>query len=334
MIDGETLLVNLRNELAQTFEALEWPAEPRGLYAPVRYAFAAPGKQIRPLLSLLGAGMVHGDHQPAYPIAQAVEVLHTFTLVHDDIMDQAEKRRGQPSVYFKWDESTAILAGDVIFARSMQCVLPYGSSEYSEINKQDFQRIQSILLQGITEICEGQAMDMAFAEEDTVPLASYLDMINKKTAALLAISLELGGLSVGAAPQQAEALAQIGREAGLAFQIQDDLLDIQADSKTSGKMRGGDLKEGKMSYLNIEALKRAESKDKEWLQSALGNRNMSESDIQQAYELFESLGVVSDAECYIKKHYQQAMQALDTFENNAYKQALKQLLDHLITRSH
>jgi geranylgeranyl diphosphate synthase type II len=334
MTDGEQLLAKLKNVLAQTFEDLEWPADPRGLYAPARYAFAVPGKQIRPLLSLFAAGMVSNEYKRAIPAARSVEVLHTFTLVHDDIMDQAEKRRGQSSVYHKWDTSTAILSGDVIFAKAMQCLLPYGSDEFSEIDKSRYQKMQSLFLDGITEICEGQAMDMAFSDQEEVTLSDYLQMIDKKTAALLSISLELGGLAAGANESETKFLAIIGREAGLAFQIQDDLLDIKADSSTSGKVRGGDLREGKMTYLIIEALKRAEAKDKEWLKSALGNRTLSEADVQKAFDLFEALHIVEDVEAEIRSHYKNALTALDSFEDSLYKSGLNHLLDHLITRSY
>jgi geranylgeranyl diphosphate synthase type II len=327
------LIQDLRTEVSEAISAISWPQTPSNLYDPARYSFSTPGKQIRPLLSLLGAGLVADRHLPALPAAQAVEVLHTFTLVHDDIMDQADKRRGALSVFKRWDTSTAILSGDVIFARAMQLLLPYGSSEYPELSKEHYVAMQNYFLNGITEICEGQALDMAFAEREVVQLSEYLDMIDKKTAALLSVSLVLGGMSVNATSTEIEALEQIGQKAGLAFQIQDDLLDIQADSQTSGKVRGGDIREGKMTFLSILALQRAEPKDKEILTASLGNREATDQDIQEIFELMQKYHVISDAQKSIENEYQDAIQVINQFNNTSYQEALTDLLDHLITRS-
>jgi geranylgeranyl diphosphate synthase type II len=332
-ITTDKTLTDLQTTVSKAIESLDWPVQPKELYNPARHAFSIPGKQIRPLLSLLGAGLAREKPNQALPVGKAVEVLHTFTLVHDDIMDQADQRRGQASVHAQWDTATAILSGDVIFARALQLLLPYGTDQFAHVDKKGFYRIQQRFLDGITEICEGQAMDMAFAHQESVELDDYLSMINKKTAALLAISLELGGRAVDADNHELHALETIGRKAGLAFQIQDDLLDIQADSNTSGKIRGGDLREGKKTYLTILGLQRSTGKDKDFLSAALGNRDLSEKDVQKAYHILNDLNIISDAEQAIQEYYQQAFSALNIFPDSHYKKALKDLLNHLITRS-
>jgi len=200
------------------------PAAPETLYEPQRYMLSSSGKRIRPILVLMGCGLCGKSVERALPAALAVELVHNFTLMHDDIMDQAESRRGLQSVHIKWDTATAILAGDGMFVQALQQLQHVPDTV-------DFKAIQKEFLSGINRVCEGQAMDMEFEERDDVTTGEYINMIAGKTAALISASLKMGGMAAEASGENVEQLEIIGHSLGLAFQVQDDLLIPKSSAK-------------------------------------------------------------------------------------------------------
>ena len=221
-------------------------SEPQSLYEPTHYVLAGGGKRVRGVLTLLAADAVGGSAERVVDAGAAVETLHNFTLVHDDIMDRAETRRGRPTVHTRWDEGTAILAGDVMIGLAYEAVLR------GELDRK--LEILDALTRGIIDVCEGQALDCELAKRVSVSLDDYLHMIAMKTARLAETAAEVGAIAGGGTPEQIDALRSYARNIGLAFQIQDDLLDITAEGDAFGKRLGGDVIEGKRTYLLVRAL--------------------------------------------------------------------------------
>jgi geranylgeranyl diphosphate synthase type I len=212
------------------------------------HLLAAGGKRLRPAVCLLSADAVKkGSSFDVAPAALAPELNHPFTLIHDDIMDHDAERRGVPTVHTLWDEPTAILAGDVLYARAFEFLCRTPASDNA--------RVRAVLLLADTcnDICEGQHMDMSFEVRDDVTDVDYLDMVRKKTGALYAASAAIGAIMAGGKPMQTDALFQFGMSAGIAFQIQDDLIDLTAPSSVSGKDRASDIREGKQTLVSIKA---------------------------------------------------------------------------------
>lgn len=215
---------------------------PMGLYAPIHYTLSLGGKRIRPLLCLLSTQLYCEDISPALPIAVALEVFHNFTLLHDDLMDRSPLRRGQPTVYRRWDENTAILSGDVMSIEAYRALEGIDDAQL-------LYQVLPIFNQMAVEICQGQQYDMEFELRADVSVDEYLEMIRLKTAVLLGASLRLGALAGGASHEQAFTLDQVGQALGLAFQIQDDYLDVYGDEATFGKPIGGDIMNAKKTLM-------------------------------------------------------------------------------------
>ncbi len=306
------------------------PERPKSLYDPVRYTMNLGGKRIRPQLVFIGCGMVGGDPEKAVNAAAAVELLHNFTLIHDDIMDQASSRRGQPSVHTRWDEATAILSGDVMFNMAFEQLSHY-KREHG-FSPDLFPALHEIFGDATRIVCEGQAMDMEFETALTVELSHYIEMISCKTAALLEASLKMGGLIGETEKNAVEKLGVVGRQAGVAFQIQDDLLDAIADPKTFGKRAGGDIYEGKKTYLSILALERADRVQKQKISAILQNSACTETDVSYVIDAYHDLKVINDTKEAIKNHYIACLSALDTFGESEYKRAICDLIESLKER--
>lgn len=302
------------------------------LYAPYRYALEVGGKRIRPFLGILAAGMYGGTIEAAMPAALAVEILHNFTLVHDDIMDCAETRRGKPSVFKKWNENTAILSGDEMFAGAMEQLNYYGKSE--EYSKQEYFALNQCFLSAITEVCEGQALDMEFVERQRVSLEEYIQMITGKTAALLAASLKMGAITAHANEQQQQHLAELGKEMGIAFQIQDDYMDATANPEKFGKKPRGDIFEGKKTYLTILALERANELQQKTIMNTLNSTKPSEQEVSLVLSIMEELKVFDDTAREINRRYQNVFSMMDSFPESIYKKELENLLIFLQNRDH
>jgi geranylgeranyl diphosphate synthase type II len=319
-------------QVETALKEIDLPLRPETLYQPYRYALDAGGKRIRPILTLLASGICKGDHKNAIPAALAIEILHNFTLVHDDIMDSADTRRGKPSVFKKWDENIAILSGDVMFAGAMQQLAFYGSDE--SYSKHEFASIYQVFLDATVTVCEGQALDMEFVERQDVMLSEYIEMISGKTAALLSASLEMGAIAAHASEIQRKEMHDLGMEMGIAFQIQDDLLDATADPEKFGKRPGGDIFEGKKTYLTILALERANEDQKSIIQNTLLDNNPTEQSVEEVLDIMKTLNVLDDVASEINTRYEKAKELLTHFPDFEYKKELENLLIFLQHRDH
>jgi len=313
------------SKIESELKQLNLPDTPKTLYHPQRYILAASGKRIRPILALMGCGICGKSPDKAIPAALAVELIHNFTLLHDDIMDQAESRRGQSSVHIKWDTATAILAGDSMFVQAMLQLQQVSDSV-------DVKAAYNVLLDGTNKVCEGQALDMEFEKRTDVTSDEYLEMISGKTSALISASLKLGGVSAGASADQLNQLEIIGNSLGLAFQIQDDLLDVVADPEKFGKRKGGDIFEGKKTYLMVKTLECCNATERQWLTGRLKNRPLDEKDVNKVIELYSTYKITESSEQLIDKYYQQAENALNQFDDSIYKGDLIQLINYLKKR--
>lgn len=306
-------------------EQLRLPEKPVSLYEPQRYILSGAGKRIRPILSLMGCGLCGEEIEKAIPSALAVELVHNFTLIHDDIMDQAEVRRGQPTVHIRWDQSTGILSGDSLF---VQAIL-----QLQKLSPDiDYRLANKIFLEGINHVCEGQALDMEFEKRVNVSTEEYLEMIRGKTAALLSASLQLGGVAAKASKEQLNSLKQLGESLGLAFQVQDDLMDIIADPEKFGKKQGGDISEGKKTFLMVKTLESCKPDERIWLTGLLENRPLQSNDVQDVLALYRKYNVTKSAESLLKAYYEKALNTLNRFGDSNYKQDLQQLINYLKSR--
>ncbi len=317
-------------KFAKYLSKLPIPQKPSSLYDPVKYILELGGKRVRPQLVLLGCGLAGGNPEKAIPAAAAVELLHNFTLIHDDIMDGATSRRGKPTVHSRWDEATAILSGDVMFTLAFEELYYY--NELNGFAPSIFPELHKLFAEAARIVCEGQAKDLDFEAMLEVTKDEYIDMISQKTAALLKASLQMGGVIAGAGQENIQQLGTIGMNAGIAFQIQDDLLDAIANPDTFGKRKGGDIYEGKKTILTILALERATSEEKSKIISILQNPNCTETDVEYVVDMFDKLGVISDTQKNIKNLYINALQALESFSDSPFKDSIKELLDKLKTR--
>lgn len=294
--------------------ALGLPATPGLLYDPVRYALTDGGKRLRPVALLMASDLFGGDVKKAVPAALALEMFHNFTLLHDDIMDQAPTRRGKPSVYRKWDESTAILSGDAMLVWSYRLL--------AETESGALPRVLRIFNELAIGVCEGQSLDMEYSTRPTVTPGEYLRMIELKTAVLLAGAFQIGAILGGASDKQAEILYRFGMHIGTGFQIQDDLLDTYSDTVTLGKPIGGDILEGKKTFLLTHALERADSGQRTELTNILQDSDMIPAiKIESAREIYNRLGIWELAEKEVKKHFDEADALLDQLEVPALRLA-------------
>lgn len=314
----------LRHMVEDGLTRLALPSEPAELYDPVRYALGGGGKRLRPVLLLLAAEAGGGDASDALPAALAAEVFHTFTLVHDDIMDHAAERRGRPSVHTVWNESTAILAGDLLMGLSYDLLARTPTRELASLIRV-FHRM-------VMAVCEGQALDEAFETRDDVTVADYVDMIGRKTAALLVCVMELGARVGGADAETTLRLTAAGNALGHAFQIQDDLLDLTADDAGWGKVIGGDLIEGKKSYLLLRALEVAPHEDRRFFQRILANGGLEAALVPDARRRMERLGVLADAAEAVLSHTRLAERALTQLPPSQARHTLIWLTRRLASR--
>ncbi len=301
-------------------------AEPRSLYQPVRYVLGGGGKRIRSVLVLLACEAVGGKRDEALHASAATEILHNFTLVHDDIMDHARSRRGRATVHMKWDTNVAILVGDELLALAYRALLKTRSTNIQEISK--------VFTEGVVEVCEGQAYDKEFESRSRVSVDDYLVMIQKKTGKMVAVATEIGGLVGNASSSHLLSLRRYGELVGRAFQIQDDLLDIVGDEKEFGKTIGGDLVEGKKTYLLLEALRRAKGKDRQLLQSVAKNGGVSRKNIKAFQRIYSETGAIQAARDHIESDIAQAKRVLNALPENSAREMLVWFSDMLLHRTY
>lgn len=248
---------NLQQQLEAKLAALELGKHPETLYEPIRYILSLGGKRLRPMLVMLGYGLKGNDSESVLNPALSVEVFHNFTLMHDDIMDEAPLRRGQPTVHEKWSNTVAILSGDTMMVKAYDLLLE-APKEYLHEAITKFNKCA-------VEVCEGQQLDMDFEELDTVSEEQYLEMIRLKTAVLLGFSLEYGAILANMTGDEKSQLREIGEKAGIGFQLMDDLLDVYGDKSKFGKQVGGDIVSNKKTYLLLKALELANPYQREEL---------------------------------------------------------------------
>lgn len=306
------------------------PLEPASLYEPQRYTLALGGKRIRPMMTMIAAGLCGGEPLRALHAAVCVEMTHTFTLIHDDIMDAAELRRGQPTVHKKYGLAGAILSGDSLFVQAMMHLNHYGA----HLAADELNRLFKVYFEGINEVCEGQALDMELAAVETCTPEAYLRMIGAKTAALLETSLVMGGIVVHAGQEELRRLGVIGRSLGIAFQIQDDLLDASADQEKLGKTVGGDILEGKKTYMTTLLLSGEDASVAEHLRGILSKPSRDQNDVSDVLAMFRSHGVFDRTRQTIAHHYQVAEEALGAFPETSCRQDMADLIGFLKGRDH
>jgi len=291
----EYYLDYFKGHLSRFLDTME--AEPRLLYEPVRYALSAGGKRIRPVLCLMSAEMFGASADEAADAALGLEIFHNFTLLHDDIMDKSDMRRGRPTVHKKWTDNIAILSGDLMSLVACKCTAKVAARR---------DKVLDVFLQTAIEICEGQQYDMDFETQSDVTVDDYIKMINLKTAVLLAGSLKIGAIIAGASDEDCENIYQYGRYVGLAFQLQDDLLDTYGDAAVFGKPIGGDIAENKKTFLLINAMNMANGDTKdcltEWISKKDFDRNEKYNSVKTIYDSLgiKDLTVAKIEECYRK----------------------------------
>jgi len=314
-----------RNNINARLEKVFGKREPRSLYEPSSYIISGAGKRLRPLLVLLTAKSVGGKFDVAYNAAVAVELLHNFTLVHDDIMDNADKRRGRLTLHKKYNESTAILVGDSLLSVAYEYLL-----KDCDTNSKD---ILYAFTKGLVEVCEGQGLDTEFEHRKNVSLDEYLLMIKMKTASMIKMCCKIGSTLGGGTKEEIKGITNYGLNLGIAFQIQDDLLDITADEEKFGKRIGGDLLEGKKTYLFIKALEKAKGEDRKTLLKVINNKGIRINQINKYKTLYEKINVINDAKDSINYYTKRALKSLYVIKNENDRNTLIWLADILLKRN-
>jgi len=305
---------------------LEIGSEPPELYEPIKYSLDAGGKRIRPILVLAAHNLFSENIEAAIAPALAVEIFHNFTLLHDDIMDKADLRRNRPTVHKKWNENIAILSGDAMVIKAYQQIIKSPASNLVPIVE--------LFNQTAIQVCEGQQLDMNFELRKEVTESEYLEMIRLKTSVLVAASLKMGALAAGAGEFDAQKLYEFGLNMGLAFQLQDDYLDVYGDPLKFGKMIGGDIVANKKTYLHIKAYEIAEKEDRNIMNQLLADRNCTpENKVASVISIFNKLHIKHLVKEKMDSYYHIAMQTLNSVNVHQSKKAqLIEFADKLMER--
>jgi len=301
---------NLLEKINQKIRSINIPTQPAELYEPVTYTFSLGGKRMRPVLALLGYSLYKDDYEKALDAAVALEVFHNFTLLHDDIMDNAPLRRGKPTVWHKWGSSTAILSGDAMFIKSYELLSAYEGAL--------LKKLLPVFNKTALEICEGQQLDMNFETAENVSIADYLQMIELKTAVLLGAALQMGSLVSGATDEDAENLYEFGKSTGIAFQLQDDILDVFGETEKVGKQTGGDIISNKKTFLLLKAFELADKKTTAKLKLLQSEKN-EQKKVAGVKEIYHQLDVKKLAEKEMQKFYKKALSSLEKVNTDSKK---------------
>lgn len=318
----------LQGLVAEALQQLAFPDLPSRLYDPVRYMLGIGGKRMRPVLVLMGCEVFGKPPALAISAALGVEVFHNFTLLHDDIMDAAPLRRSVPTVHAKWNQSIAILSGDVMFVKACELI--------NGVENDKIRPCMEIFLRAAREVCEGQQYDMDFESESTVSIEQYLEMIRLKTAVLLGASLQMGAVIGGAGSEDAAHLYDFGTNLGMAFQLQDDILDAYGDAGKFGKQTGGDILSNKKTFLLLTALSLAKGDTRmelnNWIALSPGQFNPSEK-VEAVKAIYDQLGVRELAEEKMQELYDHALNHLQAIPvDDAHKEPLRTLAGELMIR--
>lgn len=322
MVQPESLLRTLQSE----FDQHTYGQHPKELYEPIRYIMSLGGKRFRPLLTMLSASMYTDDLQKAVKPAMAIEVFHNFTLMHDDIMDQAPLRRGKATVHEKWNANTAILSGDVMLIRAYDLLL--------DIPKDSLRPVLARFNQTAAEVCEGQQLDMNFETRWDVTEEEYIQMIRLKTSVLLGFALELGGIISGADKESTDLLYQAGENMGIGFQLKDDLLDVYGDPEKFGKQVGGDIISNKKTFLLIEALTQAKGDIRQELGKWLSFETFDKKEkVDAITSIYNKLNIKEFTEKKIEDYFSKGIGNLEQLKiSTDRKENLLQFVHQLVNR--
>ncbi len=301
--------------------------EPQNLYQPIDYILNLGGKRLRPVLTLMTTDIFGEDYKKGFDAALAVEVFHNFSLIHDDIMDDAPIRRGQETVHEKWDLNTGILSGDAMLIMAYQL--------FENYDNEVFKNLAKLFSKTALEVCEGQQYDIDFETRDDVTIPEYLKMIEYKTAVLVGAAMKMGAIVAKASKEDQNSIYEFGKNLGVAFQLQDDYLDAFGDSDTFGKQIGGDIIENKKTYLYLKALEFSEDDERYQLEDLFSINPKDNSDkIETVKQLFFSSGSSEETKKAIEEYTNKAFSVLETINISADKKAvLKQFGEQLMKRS-
>jgi geranylgeranyl diphosphate synthase type II len=322
MMKSEELLKMVNEAIA----GLAYDRQPSSLYAPIQYVLSLGGKRIRPVLMLLAYNLYKDDPQHIMPQAVGLETYHNFTLLHDDLMDNADMRRGHETVHRRWNANQAILSGDTMLLQAFQRV--------ADCQPDVLGQLMQLFIQTTLEIDEGQQLDVEFETRDDVTEQEYIEMIRLKTSVLLACALKMGGMLAGAPAQDQEALYGLGEKIGLAFQLQDDLLDVYGDPKVFGKNIGGDITSNKKTYMLINAINRANAEQRSELMHWINARDFDRQEkITAVTSLYDAIGIRQLCEQKINSYFDEALLYLDQVSvSDERKQYLRQYTAEMMKR--
>ena len=327
MSDVTDVLKQYSKDVVKTIEENLSVIEPQDLQDACLYLTKAGGKMLRPALCLITAEAVGGKKEDALKAGSAIELIHTFSLIHDDIMDDDDMRRGMPSVHKVWGEDVAILAGDTLFSKAFEIIINSESTSPLQNNQ-----ALATVADACVKICEGQALDMGFEDRFDVTEDEYMEMIFKKTGALIAAATKAGAIMGGASDDVVDAMYEYGRLIGLAFQIQDDYLDLASDEETLGKPIGSDIGKGKMTIIAINGISSA-GDDSEKLLEILKDDNNSKEDIDLAIEILTKCGAIEYARNLALNSVKQAKEVLEILPDSSSKQVLVDIADFVLERN-
>jgi len=315
-----------RSEFITYLESRTKTRDPLNLYEPMTYILGLGGKRLRPVLTLMATEIFGTDLKKALDAALAIEVFHNFSLVHDDIMDDAPLRRGKTTVHEKWDINTGILSGDAMLITAYQL--------FENYEGETFRKLAKLFSKTALEVCEGQQYDIDFETRDDVTIAEYLKMIEYKTAVLVAAALKMGGIIANASDQAQNDIYEFGRNLGIAFQLQDDYLDAFGDPKTFGKQVGGDIIENKKTFLYLKAVELSASEEQKELEDLYSFHPEDASDkVNLAKSLFIDSGAVDDLQKEIQSYTNKALKVLDQLDiSSEKKELLKEFGENLMRR--
>lgn len=287
---------------------LNYPKSPELLYDPIQYIMGLQAKRMRPLLVLIAHQLFDENVEKSLSSSIAIELFHNFTLLHDDIMDNAPIRRGNPTVHEKWNSNVAILSGDVMMIKAYQLL--------AKVDPNSLKEVLDVFSKAAIEVCEGQRWDMDFETQDNVNLVEYMRMIEYKTAVLLAASLQIGAIIAGASKEEQTHLYNFGINMGIAFQLKDDLLDVFGSPESFGKKVGGDILANKKTFLYLKALQLADHSTKGKLQVYYTNNDNSEFKVNAVKDIFENLNIQKHTIDMMKAYYTKAMKYLGAIDSN------------------
>ena len=324
-IEHSNLLRRYKAAVDSRLRAVSGAREPKAVYEPFRYALLSGGKRLRAVIVLLACEAAGGKWKSALDAAAAIEMLHNFTLVHDDIMDDSVLRRGKPTVHAKWDVTTAVLSGDEMIARAYGVLLRTSTSRSNEIAR--------VFTNAFVEVCEGQGFDIEFERRPGVTVDDYLMMIGKKTAFLFSAAAEIGALIGNATARRTSALRSYGAHLGIAFQLQDDLLDVDGTREEFGKTIGGDIEQGKKTFLLLSALERLKGAELKEMKTILHRNGTPKISVERAREIYSRAGIFDSARKEILRNTHHARKALASLPATPARAALGWLADRLADRN-